>query len=814
VRLIRLIVSVAVAAAILCTGTSLCSSMGRPRRAADLVVAEQHSEANDIGDYYGFGQMELVKLDWGIQNLVVTDFDKDGRNDIAIVNNSKARIELLIQKEHFGPGEPETTVDQNDVDINIVIPPTRFDNQNITVSQKIYAMACGDLNSDGLVDLAFYGEPRGLYVMLQRENKPETGKKQILQWRTRKKINIEDGLPSAHSLLCADIDNDDANDLVLAGPDGIYIILQKKDGSLAEPVKYPCTARVLGVDVADLNGDGLNDIIILTDESEKPIQVRFGQQGGQLGPQVQLFIEQPWVVEFADIDAQPGQELLAVDAVSKRLVCYKFEPKKEKDGDWPILFYPLASGEGSAKRDLVIGDLNADGLADVVISEPGAAELVVYKQASGTGLTEPVRFPGFTDIQRLSSADIDGDGRIEVGVLSIKEKVIGISKFENDRLSFPRPVKTTGEPVAMGLADADADGAIDCVYVSRSESDIRSLRVVYNITEQSEDVNSVGEPNEQGVVLKKLASNPDGLKVVDVDQDGLPDVLIFVKYELPILVRQTAKRSFEVVEGPGAQAALLRDASVRSVAVADVDGNDGREVLLAQDNFARSMLFSKQQGWRVIDQYNAKSTENKVCAAAAFVMEQGQSGRPAILLLDGQKGQLQVLRAGEDGTYRFENQVDVGKWNAAAGVKMAFEKLTGGETKSILLFDGEKFAITTPSAQYGGQRLEQKFAYATKIKDGMYGNVAAGDINSDGVVDIILVDYKGNHIEILVIDSAGKCTSAMRFKVFEQKSYRESSRQGQFAVEPREMKVADVTGDGKNDLVAVIHDRLIIYPQD
>ena len=34
------------------------------------------------------------------------------------------------------------------------------------------------------------------------------------------------------------------------------------------------------------------------------------------------------------------------------------------------------------------------------------------------------------------------------------------------------------------------------------------------------------------------------------------------------------------------------------------------------------------------------------------------------------------------------------------------------------------------------------------------------------------------------------------------------------SVEPREMKIADVTGDGKANLVTVIHDRIIIYPQD
>ena len=55
---------------------------------------------------------------------------------------------------------------------------------------------------------------------------------------------------------------------------------------------------------------------------------------------------------------------------------------------------------------------------------------------------------------------------------------------------------------------------------------------------------------------------------------------------------------------------------------------------------------------------------------------------------------------------------------------------------------------------------------------------------------------------------------AMSFKVFEQKGYREEERRGQALVEPSELAIADVTGDGKNDIITITHDRIIIYPQD
>ena len=32
--------------------------------------------------------------------------------------------------------------------------------------------------------------------------------------------------------------------------------------------------------------------------------------------------------------------------------------------------------------------------------------------------------------------------------------------------------------------------------------------------------------------------------------------------------------------------------------------------------------------------------------------------------------------------------------------------------------------------------------------------------------------------------------------------------------EPREALVADVTGDKKNDLIVLVHDRILVYPQE
>jgi len=762
-------------------------------------------DTNGLGEYYGFGEMEIIKLDYGIQSLQIADFDGDGRNDIAAANNRKAAIEILLQKDSIGPQDQDVAVDPNDIDINTLIGPSRFTRQTVPVSQRIYSMVSGDLNGDGLIDLAYYGEPRGLYVLLQKPRQ-EGGKSKVLSWQPRKRINIDDALPNDNALVCEDIDNDGKKDLLVVGRDAIYVVLQKKDGVLGEPVKYPAAARIIGVEVGDLTGNGIHDLLIVTDDAERPIHVRLGQKNNELGPEMRLVSEPPLALELANMGGKEGKEIVTIDAISRRLACYKLVANSSQGDDWPVLFYPLATGLGTEKRDLITGDFDGDKLTDIVISDPGAAEIIWYKQAAGVGLAEPARFPSLAEADSLSAADIDGDGKTELGVLSIKEKTIGISKFDAGRLTFPKAVDLTGEPLAMELNDIDGDKSADCVYVCRSQSDTRSLRIIYNAAKA--DANDA-----LAVELGQLATNPQAIKVIDVDHDGLKDVLIFVKYELPILVRQTQKRNFEVVDSPKAQTSLIKEATLRSIYSADVDGKTGEELLVAQNNFARSMTFANSE-WTVLDQYNAKSAENRISAVAAAKMKvDGAKDTKAILLLDGQKGQLQILTPGTDKTYRFDKELDIGSWNSASGVKMLFASLAGGPD-DILLFDGEKFAIVVPpGGKTNRYRLEQKFTYETKIKDGAYGNFTTGDINGDKRADIIMVEYKHNHIEILAMDSADKPVPAMRFKTFEDKTYRESRPQAPI-VEPRQMKVADVTGDGKADLVTIIHDRIIIYPQD
>ena len=87
----------------------------------------------------------------------------------------------------------------------------------------------------------------------------------------------------------------------------------------------------------------------------------------------------------------------------------------------------------------------------------------------------------------------------------------------------------------------------------------------------------------------------------------------------------------------------------------------------------------------------------------------------------------------------------------------------------------------------------------------------AGDLNSDGHSDVVILDLRTHQVEILNFQEQAGLKHALNFKVFEEKTF---SRSNQSGSDPREAVIADLTGDNRKDLILLCHDRVLLYPQD
>ena len=107
--------------------------------------------------------------------------------------------------------------------------------------------------------------------------------------------------------------------------------------------------------------------------------------------------------------------------------------------------------------------------------------------------------------------------------------------------------------------------------------------------------------------------------------------------------------------------------------------------------------------------------------------------------------------------------------------------------------------------------LKELDGYETPIKDGHLNDVVSGDLDNDGRKDLVFLETAKNYLDLVIFDTNHKLVPANRWQVFEERTFR--NRRSDMP-EPREAVVADMTGDGKSDLVVLVHDRILLYPQE
>jgi hypothetical protein len=744
---------------------------------------------------FSFTGKEIFPIDIAISSLRVADLDGDGLNDLIVVNNARSKINLLYNqtgKTNLAAAKPAAKREMNELP-----PDARFRIESIASEKRISSLVVADLNGDGRPDLAYYGDPKELVVLY---NQGTNG------WSAPKRWPITDGQLAPNALATGDLNGDGRTDLVLLGDKCVYLLPQKEDHTLGEPVKIPFSGEeksVQSVQVLDIDGDGRSDLLLVNWDSPTPFRFRLQGTGGELGPEI--FFPLPAIRSYIADNLEPNKQThvvtIARDSGRAQVSQFTRKPAEPLSGAFrqgQLQVLPLNRTD-KARRGLLWADVNGDGRPDLLVAEPESGQISVYLQKPDGTLASAKTFPTLAGVSDLAVADWNGDGTQEIFLLSADERQVGVTHFdENGRLPFPTLIPLDGKPLALAVGALQA-GAKPTLAVLVDNDGKRSL-----VTRTADGTSTTQKLSES------FKSNPTTMVFHDVNQDGLADLVVLIPYEKVKVLLQVTGKDFEEVDvaPPGGTV------EQPWLSVADVDGDGKPELLLPQKNFLRAVVLQRepaaanstnQPAWvfNVREQINGAASNSRLVGAAA--VPNGTNAVASLFLLDAERKALTLSERDASGVWQVVRNLPLPVSDFAG-----LQPLTlGGAKPNSVAFLGVNAVAWMPLA---GDVWEFKEldGYETPIKDGHLTDVVAGDLNNDGRKDLVFLETAKNYLDLVIFDANHKLVPAERWQVFEQRTFRGRAEMP----EPREAVVADLTGHGKNDLAIIVHDRILLYPQD
>ncbi len=738
--------------------------------------------------------MRTVVVDNGCGPLVIADLNGDDRPDLAIVNNRKSRIEL-----HFLRGSERTDVQiERAAKVNDLPPNPWYDRSDVSVTHRVQALLAHDVNGDGLQDLVYAGaSPTELVALAQGPD----GFEEVFTRRVR------DLSASQVGFAIADVVGNSSPELVTLADANIIVVPLESSGAFGEPTVVSPSGDAVAVFVEDYNGDGLQDLLGLAPEAVAPARFWLQRQdprkdvkSGLLG--AELRFEMPGLREAQPvrIPGRAGASVAVIERSSRRVVLSDlveepFAPGSGREIRPEVRGYPGGSSKG---RVAAIGRIDGDRLADMVVTDADSNTMLLYRQSAGVGFGRPESFSAYKAPSAVAIGQWDGDGSPEVFVLSEEESVVGVSTFDasRGRLSFPAPLtlKTAGgTPVAMSFVDLDGVPTLAVVVKKRRDY----------VVELHAAPSSGGGVHE--VELEDVNRSPSAMLGADIDQDGRTDLLLFTPKEPMVVVRsgdsdESGRPTEVLLSEDMAQFGLVEAAGPTNTLMYDTDGDGSSELLIADENFVRSCRYSTEGGWVVVEQVTV--TEPGTALAGLTSVGAGASG--SLIVADSGEGRLVTLTR-DDGAWGVSESTRVQAFGLGEIVAGRF---AGDLSEGVLCLSDSAFAL----ARLGGNRvaLEPFGVYRSESEDRLEHDIEVGDLNGDGYVDLVMLDAAEQMCSILTLSSSRKIHLATEFEVFQSRLF---SRGAGREFEPRSAVVADATGDGFDDLILTVHDRLMIYPQ-
>jgi hypothetical protein len=216
------------------------------------------------------------------------------------------------------------------------------------------------------------------------------------------------------------VNGDGLPDLVSADYN-VSLFLQTSAGTFASPVSL-YSGGANWVAIGDLNGDGMPDIALTDSVGVKLLLHTGAASSTTYAAPVAVFTQSldpgitgANVIAIADVNGDGLNDLVITDpgpAGSPPTVNVLLQDPNNKGTFLPAVSYPL--NDNNIAQSIVVTDVNGDGKPDIVVG--GAAAVDVLLQGSTPGTFSAATSYPVGGASEIAIADVNGDGLVDIVV--------------------------------------------------------------------------------------------------------------------------------------------------------------------------------------------------------------------------------------------------------------------------------------------------------------------------------------------------------------------------------------------------------------
>jgi hypothetical protein len=700
--------------------------------------------ALQAAEFPGWQALRVIKQEGRPRILQADDLDGDGRQELIVVNNRSARLDVYSWLEKASRQDPQTPDEDQPNDLPLAPELKHSEIQMEHIPRDVLIQ---DLDGDGKPELVVLAAPPNQVLIYHRDNDGS--------WSQQRKCDLLEGeIPSRRrpTLLRKLVDG--GFQLLVSLNNGIQQLSLKPDGK-AEWLTPRERRDRLDWWLADLDGDGHEDLIEQNREAAEAIRWYRGSEQDSLAPAAVLYDRS--LNDAAMIHYRDSAELALLDGSVRQLLRrYRLQLGE------PSAFgerRPLAVEDGlkavwcgmwqAQNRALVVADRDRPRLLSYVLGETVWEDEHAYPAVSGiNALVAPAAEPGTLLIWAKDAADLL------------------VSRWKSQRLTYP-------EPMPQSPAAED-----------------RKILALASVGETAWWVQKVGKHLDL-YRWEKGQAKPWQLRFENVSDKA--DEVLWV----------------------GGDRLLVKDAHFRGLKLAV--HADGKTTVTAPTHLMKSDL-SQYKLFAVGDEVRLGRLVEGVLqwigddlqSHEQIMLPQGQE--LADYVVTGAAGGW-ALRKESPFIHRIHINPsglseDVESIKVSEGLALRNDPVLG-----VLLVDHDRVTQLSEGRPHELKLVEavdERIGESGGIRETKFHRLGATDLDGDGHDELLLYDDLDHRITALA-DREGSLKPKIVWPVFDDKVYPYGEDYESQVHEPRTALALDIDGDHRQDLALLCHDRLLIY---